>query len=146
MKINFKESFNFQAAGDPLYERRRHLKHIPTAIFSLIGIALTSIEVTSYVILFRYVWRHDNKTANSVLDTKVINLRNRANAISLTGLFATWALELCYVVFGGVLSIVITDSNFIRELVSALIPFEYYFIPLVQVYSSVPIRNFKSKY
>jgi hypothetical protein len=72
-------------------------------------------------------------------------MRNRANAISLTGLFATWCLEICYIIFGGLLSIVVTDSNFIREFVSALIPFEYYFIPLVQIYTSAPIRKFLSK-
>jgi hypothetical protein len=79
------------------------------------------------------------------LDKKSINLRNRTNAISLIGLFATWGIEVCYVIFGGLLSIVITDNNFLQEVVSALIPFEYYFIPLVQVYTSAPIKQPSTK-
>lgn len=117
--------------------------HLFFCLLNLITIFID--KVTSYIVLFRYIWKHNNKTATNILDTKAINLRNRANAISLTGLFATWGLEVCYFICGGLLSIVVTDSNFIREFVAALIPFEYYFIPLVQIYTSAPIKNLNQK-
>lgn len=123
----------------------RFFQDIATLIFSIVGITLTIIEVTCYIILFRYLWHHDNKMAK-YLDTKVIKSRNRANAVSLTGLFATWALELVYIIFGGLLSIVIKDSNLLREVVSSLIPFEYYFIPLIQIYTSPNIKSFMDKF
>jgi hypothetical protein len=43
-----------------------------------------------------------------------------------------YRLQVFYIIFGGFLSIVIKDSNLLREVVSSIIPFEFYFIPLVQ--------------
>ena len=130
---------------DPAYVSSRSLKSGLLLIFSIIGACLTTLEILSYLILFHHVWIHDNKTANFVLDQNVIKMRNRVNAISLTGLFATWMMEVCYVLFGGFLLLLLDDNNFIREVDTFVKLFDYYFIPLVQIYTSAPMKRFKAK-
>ncbi len=70
-----------------------------------------------------------------------ITSRNRVNAISLTGLFATWLMEVAYVIFGGFLLFIISDNNLIREIVTCLKLYDYFLIPFVQVYTSAPIKR-----
>jgi hypothetical protein len=130
---------------DATYGRERKLKNGFLLAFSIVGACLTTLEILSYVILFYHVWKHDNKTASFVLDQKVIGMRNRVNAISLTGLFATWVMEVNYIVFGGFLLLLVDDSNFIREVVALVKLFDFYLIPLVQIYTSVPMKRFKAK-
>ena len=78
-------------------------------------------------------------------DSAVIKSRRRANAVSLTGLFATWVLELIYIFIGGFLAFLIKDGNLLREIVSSIIPFAFYFVPLVQIQTSPNIKSFVKK-
>jgi hypothetical protein len=43
------------------------------------------------------------------------------------------------------LSIVVKDSTMLREVVSAVIPFEYYFIPFIQICTTPSMKSFKNK-
>lgn len=103
---------------------------------------ITMTEVCSYIILYHYVWTHDNKLASGILDEKVIKMRNRANVLTITGLFITWLMEVSYLVLIGFLSFFMKDHDFVREVVGFLRMYEYFFIPFVQIYSSTPIRRF----
>jgi hypothetical protein len=44
--------------------------------------------------LYQHLYNHNNTVIKGVVDPKVIRLRNRANAISLTGLFATCLIQV----------------------------------------------------
>jgi hypothetical protein len=47
-----------------------------------------------YVLFFQYIVNHDNSIAASVLHPAVVKRRNRANAITMVGLMATWLMEI----------------------------------------------------
>ena len=82
------------------------------------------------------------KQFDYILEASVINARKRRNAISLIGLFATWLLEIFYAVIGGFLATFIKDGNLLREIVELIIPFGFYFVPLVQIYTTPSIKSF----
>ena len=54
------------------------------------------------------------------------------NAVSLTGLFASWLMEVWYVVFVGILAIIL-KNDFLYEMSAFVKVYVYYLIPLVQV-------------
>jgi len=111
-------------------------------IFWPIGASLIIIEAICYIILYRYMWIHNNNMGH-ILNPNVIKSRNRVNAISLTGLFATWLIEVGYNFFGAFLSVFIKDGILLSEVVSSMIPFEYYLIPLIQIYTTANLKSFK---
>ena len=112
---------------------------------TILSIIATITEVSSYAILYFYIWKHDNHLASGILDQKIIKMRNRANALSITGLFVTWFMEVSYLVFVVFLSFVIKDHDFVREVVGFLRMYEYFFIPFVQIYTSSPIQKYISE-
>lgn len=79
------------------------------------------------------------------LDSRVIKARKRVNAISLMGLFATWVLEFTYTIIAGILAAFISDGNILRELVSSMISFGFFLIPLIQIYTTPSIKSFMKK-
>ena len=114
-------------------------------VFFFLGIGLTTIEITSYIVLYYHISCHNNnKTIQQILDKNTIKNRNRTNAISLTGMFLSWAWEVWYLLLVGIISLVINDANWFRELATLIKCYEFYFIPLVQIYTSAPIRRFKN--
>ena len=114
-------------------------------VFFFLGIGLTTIEITSYIILYYHIICHNNnKSTQQILDQKTLKIRNRSNAISLTGLFVTWAMEVWYILLVSLVSLVINDANWFRELATLIRCCECYFIPLIQVYTSAPIKRFKN--
>jgi hypothetical protein len=113
-------------------------------IVAIVVTMLTIAEVSSYVILYYYVWKQDNQVASRILDQKTIKMRNRINALSVTGLFVTWIMEVSYLVIILSLSFVFKDQDFVREVVTFLRMYEYFFIPLIQIYTSSPIQKFIS--
>jgi hypothetical protein len=108
----------------------------------LVGLGYTTVEISSYVILFYFIAKHDNKTAIGVLHQSVIKKRNRVNAISLTGLVTGWLMEVWYIFLVGFLSLVM-DRNVLREVSAVLKYYEFYLIPLVQVHTSDPLKKFR---
>ena len=71
--------------------------------FSIFGATLTVIEMSSYIILYRFLWKQDNSLSGRVLSEKVVNMRKRNNALSISGLFATWVMETTHLGFASFL-------------------------------------------
>ena len=113
--------------------------------FSLVGVVYTTIEILSYTIIFHYIRNHNNNNTVGIIDPSIVKMRNRINAISLSGLFAGWLMEVWYIVLVGFLSLMF-DSKLLREVSTVLKYYEYYLIPLVQIHSSPPIRKFMSTF
>ena len=111
--------------------------------FSVNTFLHSAAEISSYAILFHYICQHDNRIANTVLKPSVVQSRNRANAINLTGLVLGWLTEVWYVVLVGIVSLV-TERNAYRELAAILKVYEFYLIPLVQVHTSDPLKKFRA--
>ncbi len=120
------------------------MKKTTFLIISIYSSICNILEISSYTILYYHVWTHDNRMASEILDQRVIRTRNRANAISLIGLFSTWIFEVSYLVVTGFLSFAIKNHDFLRELVWCYKAYEYFFIPLVQIYTSPIMKVFKS--
>jgi hypothetical protein len=96
----------------------------------------------SYLILYHHLWNHNNKIVVGVVDANVIKMRNRANAISITGLFAGWIMEIWYLVLAGFLLFIVNDNTSIRQVISCVRMYEFFLIPLVQLYTSPPMKKF----
>ena len=129
-----------QDQADPNYNRHKTFLKMIFLLYAIIGFIFNMVEICSYIILYHFVTSQNNNVER-ILDPSVIRIRNRANAISLTGLFAGWLMEFWYVILLGFLS-PIFDSNILREVSTVLKYFEFFFIPLVQINSSPPIKRF----
>ena len=128
--------------SDPHNASKKFVRRAIVILYAIVGFSYTMVEIISYIFLYYYITFHNNNAiANGVLDASVIRMRNRANAISLTGLFAGWLMEVWYIVFVGFLSATL-DSNLVREVSTVLKYYEFYLIPLVQIHSSPPIKRF----
>ena len=112
--------------------------------FSTLGVTLTLLEIFSYIILFHHIKCHNNDVASNVLAPAVIQQRNAANAIGLAGQFAGWVMEVWYLVLVGLLSS-IYNMDAVREYSSLLKDLEFALIPLVEVWTSAPIRSYLVK-
>ncbi len=76
-----------------------------------------------------------------VLKASVINERNHRNAITLTGQVATFVIEFWYVLLVTVLSHFL-DIELVREVSPILKHFDVLLVPLVQIYTSPPLKSF----
>ena len=101
---------------------------------------MVCIELSCYLTLFQHIYYHDNHVMVTILDAKVITMRNRVNAVTLKGLFATWVMEVFQVVVAGLLSNVI-GNRWNRELSAFLRQTEFLLIPLIQIHTSPPIKR-----
>ena len=127
--------------SDPDNLSNKKAKKIIIFFFSMIGITYTTVELSSYIILYSYITYHNNNNIRGILDPAVVQARHKVNAISLTGLFAGWIMEVWYLIIVGFLSL-IYDQNLLREVSTILKYFEYFLIPFVQIHSSAPIKKF----
>ena len=116
-----------------------------TTAFTSVGLVLTIIEITSYAILFHHIGKQNNNVAAFVLSPKVIQQRNKANAISFVGQFAGWIMEVWYVVLVGLLAVILKMDSSVREVSSMVKDFEFALIPMVEVFTSSPIQNFRAQ-
>ena len=112
-----------------------------TAFFSSIGGMLTIIELICYITIFHYLAYHNNNVASAVLSDKVIKQRNKANAISFFGQFAAWIMKVWYVILFGILYAANIGGT-AREISILIKDFEFILIPLVEIYTSPPIKFF----
>jgi hypothetical protein len=132
----------FQFLSNPHYENDKFLKKAIILFYSNIGLAHTMVEIFSYIILYHYIATHNNTNMQQILAQSEIKARNNVNAISLTGLVMGWLMEVWYVIAGGFLGYVL-DRNMLREVSSILKFYEFYFIPLVQIHTSAPLKRFR---
>ena len=79
--------------------------------------------------------------ASAVLSDKVIKQRNKANAISFFGQFAAWIMKVWYVILFGILYAANIGGT-AREISILIKDFEFILIPLVEIYTSPPIKFF----
>ena len=61
----------------------------------------------------------------------------------MVGQLASWIMEVWYLVLVGVLSTNF-DMDFLREVAPLLKHLEFFLIPLVQIYTSPPIKKYLS--
>ena len=112
--------------------------------FSVHGTVLSIVEITCYLILYHHIYSHNVDIASKLLDASVIKKRNQQNAVSLTGLFAGWLMEVWYIVLVGIFS-TIFENNWIYEMSAFFKVYVYYLIPLVQIHTSAPLRKLSFK-
>ena len=128
--------------GDSFFTMKVKKKSI--AIIAGIGTIFTMLELTSYIIFFQYITKHNKNVASTILQPSVIKQRNQANAISMVGQIVAWVLEIWYTIFMGFLPIYFKLET-VREASALLKNIEYVLIPMVEVYTSAPIRKFNLK-
>ena len=107
----------------------------------VLGTFLTMTKIVCYIIFFVHLFHHNNTIAIGILTPPIIKQRNRVNAISMFGQFAAWLMDVLYIVLAGLLSF-FHDVDKLREIASLLKSFEFLLIPLLEVFTSVPIRKF----
>jgi hypothetical protein len=138
------EKIFFQNLTDKIYSPLRYLKTMMGYVYAIEGFIFNLTEICSYFVLFHYIANHNNKTASHLLSSSVIKARNRTSAVSLLGLFLTWIMEFWYLLLVAAL-LVVFESHLVIEASAILKYFEYYLIPLVQIYSSQPIKRYLLK-
>ena len=119
--------------------RKKFVKHIAS-----LGMVLNMLEVSAYITLFHYLINHNNNIASAILQPSVIKQRNQTNAITMFGQMLAWLMEVWYAFFIGILS-AYYDIDTLREVASLLKTLEFFLIPLVEVHTSKPIRDFCSR-
>ena len=134
------------------------LRFVSMVGIPVVGVILNITELVSYLFLFYFVWKHDNKLAADILSKDVIQKRNRTNALSLVGCFATWAVNIIYVIGVGLVPIIFlsitnatgvssipfqfNNSMSVREVTSFFKFFDYLIIPFIQIKTSPPLKRF----
>ena len=114
------------------------------SIFSAsLAISLTFVEITCYIVLYMHINLHNNTIASTLLDPSIIRLRNQANSISLTGQVLGWLMEIWYIVLIGFILNVFNPTS-LREVAPFFKTFEFFLVPLVQIYTSPSIRRYLS--
>jgi len=78
--------FNFpcQALSDPDFEESKKIHQMLYLIYATNGALWNLLEITSYAILYHYIFTN-NARVESLLKPSVVQHRRRANAISLSG-------------------------------------------------------------
>jgi hypothetical protein len=109
-------------------------------IFSMDGFLMISIELFCYINIYHHLKTHNNEMMSGILDKNTIKKRNFTNAVSLTGLFVCWLVELFHLVFAGFLSLFI-GNQWNREVSTFLRHLEFVLIPLIQIHTSPPIKR-----
>ena len=91
--------------------------------------------------IFRHLKVHNNEVMSGMLSQVAINKRNRVNAISLYGLLICWSLEVFHMTLAGFLALIV--GGYWNRVLSVFIRYlEFVLVPLVQIYTSPPIRRF----
>ena len=119
--------------------RKKFVKHVAS-----LGLILTLLEVSVYITFFHHIMNHNNNIAASILQPGVIKQRNQTNAVTMFGQLLAWLMEVWYAFFIGILS-GFCDIDTLREVASMLKTLEFFLIPLVEVHTSKPIRDFWSR-
>ena len=133
-----------QDASTGFFTNFKHVKLGFRICFTLSAGLLTILDIVSYIALFHHVWVHDNTIAVEILDKKIIVQRNKSNALSLMGCFATWIINIFYTTGLGLLYFVVKNSADVRNVTSFFKFYDFFLIPYVQILTSPPLRRFIS--
>ena len=118
-------------------QRSRHL-----GAMTIIGSngVLWTIELGSYMAIFREQAASTDKVSNSLSATAVKN-RRKTNAISFIGQFLTCLVKCGYILMTLIFSLTLkTDHR--RELGAVFRLSQFFIIPLVEILTSPPLRRF----
>lgn len=107
---------------------------------SLTGIFFFVVELFCYIFIFAYLTSHNKNVAAEIVNPSVIKLRNKTNAISLIGLFASWVLQTSDLLIVGVLSTKF-ELEWLREVTALLKGSDFLWIPMIQILTTPPIRK-----
>ena len=107
----------------------------------VLGGILTIIELCCYLFYFQYIYHHDNNIAARVVSQTTIRMRNKTNAISMIGQVTSWVMEIWYIVLVGLLSTMFQVDS-LREVAVLVKATDHFLIPLVQIFTSAPIKRF----
>ena len=128
----------FQALSEEISLTFR--KSVVRTCFVLCGV-LTLIELCCYLSYFQFIYNHDNKVAARIVLLDTLRIRNRTTAISMVGQILSWFMQVWYTVLVGVLSTMF-KVDLLRE-ISVLVKIsQYFYIPLLQIFTSTHIKNF----
>ena len=109
---------------------------------SSVGAFFPTVELACYIAFFHHTIHHDNTVAIIVIQPEVLKLRNKRNAISMVGLLASWLMELWYIIIVGLLTAMIKDPVYVRDVATLIKMFEFVLLPMVQIFTSEPIKRF----
>jgi hypothetical protein len=107
-----------------------------------VTLSLTLAEIACYIKLYIFIYKKDNGGVKSLVKASVIHKRNKTNAITLSGQFAGWIMEIWYIVLIGILNTIFNFELF-REVAPFLKDLAFLLIPMVQIMTSEPIKQFK---
>ena len=109
-------------------------------IFSVAAVVVNIAEFICYIIFFCHVIYHDNNIAVMIVKRDVVRQRNRTNAISMAGLFATWVMDASYYCWM-ILFLTSNDYEQMREMLTIVKMSEFAVVPIVQVLTSPAVRK-----
>ena len=104
---------------------------------------LTLLEIFCYILIYSYLIMVNKNVAAKVLKHSVVKERNHKNAVSLTGQIAVCCLQFWYILLVPILSNFL-DIEVLREIAPILKHFDVVLVPLVQIYTSPPLKAFIS--
>ena len=118
-------------------------KKIVLAVIGVYGTTLIILEIVFYINIHLYFIMMNKNVGAKVLKISVINERNHKNAITLTGQVATCFIEFWYLLVVPILSNFL-DIELLREVAPIIKHFDVLLVPLVQIYTSPPLKAFMS--
>jgi hypothetical protein len=108
---------------------------------SLFAAANQVLEFLCYAVMFYVIIKHDNTEAVKIVKPSVIKQRNQTNAVTLTGQFSCFLIEIWYIVFVGLLAVP-KNITYLREWAAMIKTLEFFLLPLIMITTSAPLRNF----
>ena len=105
---------------------------------------LTTIsEIVIYILLFRFMYLHDNtERLRALLEPQVIRKRNKNNAITFFGQFCSFLFEVSVWMIFTFAMLVGKGSVLLLALVSILRTIFFTCMTIVEVMTSSPLRSF----
>jgi hypothetical protein len=83
--------------SDYLFQNKSYIIEYEKTAKLFVGavtLSLTLAEITCYTKLYIFIYQKDNGRIKDIVKSSVINKRNKTNAISLSGQFAGWLMEI----------------------------------------------------
>jgi hypothetical protein len=108
---------------------------------SLFAAANQVLEFFCYAVMFYVIIKHDNTEAVKIVKPSVIKQRNQTNAVTLTGQFSCFLIEIWYIVFVGLLAVP-KNITYLREWAAMIKTLEFFLLPFIMITTSAPLRNF----
>ncbi len=109
--------------------------------FIIVCAIFAMCNITELLVLFDYIYHHNKNIGATVLRPEVIGQRNRKNAITMVGQFCSWILELSYF-FLLIFFATRLYHDLRREIASIIKLYEFSLIPIVQILTTLSMRQF----